>query len=233
MRLITFVPILTCWSFMAWANVEKRIFSAPESVLIPQGQPNLDRLRLDTLTPYNSTLRRQLKAAFPTSTDPEGPATWYLLDSLVDQRRYELRLCWLATQPTDFTINVFELNEVFSNPALISSLALFSEELQALPPFVSNKRQPNTSLLFLKVNAKAAYFTPNTTLMTDVPVVAVDLILDPYILNVLPASLAPIGLHLILIAIVSWPLSKAIYHFLHHTSQTPNHPNSLTSLKEE
>ncbi len=82
---------------MAWANVEKRIFSAPESVLIPQGQPNLDQLRLDTLTPYNSTLRRQLKAAFPTSTDPEGPATWYLLDSLVDQRRYELRVCWLAT----------------------------------------------------------------------------------------------------------------------------------------
>lgn len=81
----------------------------------------------------------------------------------------------MAQQPTDFTINIFELNEVFSNPALISSLALFSEELQALPPFVSNKRQPNTSLLFLKVNAKAAYFTPNTTLMTDVPVVAVDL----------------------------------------------------------
>lgn len=81
----------------------------------------------------------------------------------------------IAQQPTDFTINIFELNEVFGNPALISSLALFSEELQSLPPFVSNKRQPNTSLLFLKVNAKAAYFTSNTTLMTDVPLVAVDL----------------------------------------------------------
>lgn len=83
----------------------------------------------------------------------------------------------MAQQPTDFTINIFELNEVFSNPALISSLALFSEERQSLSPssFVSDKRQSKTSLLFLKVNAKAAYFTSNTTLLTNVPLVAVDL----------------------------------------------------------
>lgn len=83
----------------------------------------------------------------------------------------------MAQQPTDFTINVFELSEVFSNPALISSLALFSEQRQSLSPssFVSDKRESKTSLLFLKVNAKAAYFTSNTTLLTDVPLVAVDL----------------------------------------------------------
>lgn len=97
MRLIPYATVFACWTFLVYGNVEKIIFSAPESLIIPQVQPNLDQLKLDTLTPSKSTLRRQLEAAFPTSTDPEGPATWYLLGSLVDKRRYEIRVCWLAT----------------------------------------------------------------------------------------------------------------------------------------
>ena len=204
MQLAIQVLIFSCWTFLAHCNVEKSIFSAPEVLVIPRLQPSFDQLRLETLTPSKSTLRRQLRAAFPTSTDPQGPASWFLLDSLSANCRYELRVCWLATvrptlpndtatsvqqfrqlltlfqQPTDFTINTFEVSEVFNNPALLSSLSHFSEDVQSVPPpessFDSNKeRQTKTSLLFLKVNAKADYFTSNTSLLRNVPSVAVDL----------------------------------------------------------
>lgn len=87
------------WTLFACAsaNVEKRIFLAPGETTIPQNQLNLDQLHLETLTPARPILRRQLKAAFPTGNEPQGPASWFLLDSLSQHQRYEIRVCWLAT----------------------------------------------------------------------------------------------------------------------------------------
>ena len=47
------------------------------------------------------------------------------------------------------------------------------------------------SVLFLRIFAAADYFTLNTEMMENVPPVIVDVILDPYLLNVLPLSLVP------------------------------------------
>jgi hypothetical protein len=66
------------------------------------------------------------------------------------------------------------------------------------------------SILLLQIQAAADYFTMNRTLMENVPPVFVDIILDPYLFNVLPQSLAPTVVYIVLIAIGSWHLSKYI-----------------------
>ncbi|KAI4193000.1 MAG: hypothetical protein LQ348_002995 [Seirophora lacunosa] len=188
------------WTFFACANanVEKRIFLAPAETTILHNQLNLDQLQLDTLTPTQPVLRSQLTAAFPTESKPQGPTSWFLLDSLNQHQRYELRVCWLAT-----------------------------------------------------IDTAADYFTSNTTLMRDVSLVDVDIsmpdpspknftkltqraVLDPYHLNIYPKSLVPIGLHLAIIAILAWHLSKAIWSLLDRASRSSHSPKSSpTQQKKE
>lgn len=78
-------------------NVEKTIFLAPQAINIPTQHPNLETLRLDSLSSAESSLRRQLPAAFPTSERDKGLESWYLLDELNQHQRYEVRICWAAT----------------------------------------------------------------------------------------------------------------------------------------
>ncbi|KAI4592347.1 hypothetical protein KJ359_011287 [Pestalotiopsis sp. 9143b] len=49
-----------------------------------------------------------------------------------------------------------------------------------------------------------------TTLMAEVPPVLVDIILDPYIFNVLPRSLVPTVGYIVIIAVFSWFLASRI-----------------------
>jgi hypothetical protein len=67
-----------------------------------------------------------------------------------------------------------------------------------------------SSMLFLHVLAAADYYTMNETLMEEVPPVFVDIILDPYILNVFPRSLIPTASYIIILAVGSWFFSKHI-----------------------
>lgn len=60
------------------------------------------------------------------------------------------------------------------------------------------------SVLFLRVLAAADYFTTNATLMSNVPPVYVDIILDPFIFNVLPRSLVPTVGYIVVVAIASF-----------------------------
>jgi len=62
----------------------------------------------------------------------------------------------------------------------------------------------------LQVFAAADYYTMNNTLMEHVPPVFVDIILDPYLFNVVPRSLLPTAAYIIILAIGSWSLSKYI-----------------------
>jgi hypothetical protein len=66
------------------------------------------------------------------------------------------------------------------------------------------------STLFLRIQAAADYYTMNRTLMENVPPVFVDIILDPYLFNVLPRSLVPTVGYILLLAIGGWYLSKYI-----------------------
>lgn len=99
MRTSTLFWALTCCLLPALGNVEKTIFLAPPSISIPSGHPNLNDLYLDVLSAPLSqlSLRRQVPASFPTPTDPRGNETWLLLEGLQEGRRYEVRICWLAT----------------------------------------------------------------------------------------------------------------------------------------
>lgn len=55
--------------------------------------------------------------------------------------------------------------------------------------------------------------------MENVPPVFVDIILDPYLFNVLPRSLAPTVAYIILLAIGSWYLSKYISSWIQDLSR--------------
>ena len=50
--------------------------------------------------------------------------------------------------------------------------------------------------------------------MLHVPPVDADIILDPFLLNVLPRSLLPTGVYLIVIAVIAWYLSDYIWQIL-------------------
>ena len=79
------------------ANVEKTIFLGPDAVNIPLQHPTLEDLNLDVLTPDNWSLRTHIEARFPSDGLEKGKSTWYLLDSLRKDQRYEVRICWPAT----------------------------------------------------------------------------------------------------------------------------------------
>jgi len=50
--------------------------------------------------------------------------------------------------------------------------------------------------------------------MREPPPVLVDLILDPYLLNLLPQSLVPTVAYIVAIAVLSWFLSSHIFTWL-------------------
>jgi len=68
--------------------------------------------------------------------------------------------------------------------------------------------------LFLQIYAAADYYTMNQTLMENVPPVLVDIILDPYIFNILPRSLVPTIAYVILLAVGSWYISEHVMKWI-------------------
>lgn len=69
-------------------------------------------------------------------------------------------------------------------------------------------------MLFLQIFAAADYFSLNKTLMSDVPPVLVDVILDRYLLNIFPKSLVPTAGYLVVLAVVGWVASGFIWRLL-------------------
>ncbi|KAF1833928.1 hypothetical protein BDW02DRAFT_598652 [Decorospora gaudefroyi] len=209
------------------ANVEKAIFLGPPPATLSNDRPSLDDLGLPVLSPSDAILPAQLPVQFPTDTLPRGLASWYLLRALDDGRRYEVRICWPATQPTDFWLDTYPITHVFDTPELISSLAEYSEQRQgqriedgggskgALASVVLE------SVLFLRVQAAASYYSSNRTLMDYPPLVHVDIILDPFVLNVFPRSLGPVAVYITTVAIGAWFLSGYIYRWLLSVAAEP------------
>lgn len=198
------------------ANVEKTIFVAPDHLTVPKDS-SIDKLLLTSLNPDRLKFRTHLNASFPTDEKPHGEDTWALLEGLTPGQRYELRVCWLATQPTAFWIYTHSLNSVFESANLITSLSIYSYARQAQlssndienlqkERFVSTEGK-DTSMLFLQIQAAADYFSLNRTLMEQVPPVHVDLILDPYLFNIVPQSLIPTAVYIVITAVFAWFLS--------------------------
>ena len=127
-----------------------------------------------------------------------------------------LILTTYAQQPTDFDLTVFPLQTVFDTPELITSLSEFSyAALASAAPASPSRNERNaaeqqTSLLLLRILAAADYFSTNTMLMENVPPVHVEIILDPYVLNVVPRSLVPTVGVLLVVALVAWWLATRL-----------------------
>ncbi|KAF2688669.1 hypothetical protein K458DRAFT_293025 [Lentithecium fluviatile CBS 122367] len=209
------------------ANVEKTVFLGPSPVTLPNVTPSLDDLRLDTLDPAHlAILATKLPVQFPSRSAPRGLESWYLLRGLEDGRRYEVRICWPATQPTDFWLDAYSVAHVFDTPSLISSLADYSDKRQA-PEWDelghSGEEAPPQSILFLRVQAAASYYSSNRTLMEHPLPVDVDIILDPFILNILPHSLGPTAIYISIVSGAAWFLSGYVYCWL--LSVANEHPS--------
>ncbi|PSN68472.1 hypothetical protein BS50DRAFT_492524 [Corynespora cassiicola Philippines] len=222
------LALVTHFAWTVNANVEKAIFLGPSPVTIPPNvHPSLDNLLLHPLSPLLSPiLETRLPVQFPSAAAPHGLDSWYVLRDLDVGQRYEVRICWPATQPTDFWLDTFSLTEVFDTPDLISSLARYSEQRQgpALEDADLDKREAPPSsqaILFLRIQAAASYYSTNRTLMEHPPAVDVDIILDPFIFNVLPRSLAPVGGYITVVAIGAWFLSGFIYRWILSVAAEP------------
>ena len=119
MRIAVSCLTLLCSLPSILANVEKTVFLTPAPISIPRDHPNLHDLQLAVLSPARWRLQHQIAASFPTASfNLRGTETWMLLEGLEEQRRYEVRICWLATvsnldphQPRSLFISIVYLPE--------------------------------------------------------------------------------------------------------------------------
>ncbi|KAF7628297.1 hypothetical protein AFLA_003658 [Aspergillus flavus NRRL3357] len=218
MMLLQYLLLLCTLAFPAIANVEKTIFIAPQPLIIPTVDPTLDDLGLDRLSSSSPVLRTRINATFPTNEFP-GTDSWYFLENLTPGQRYEVRVCWLATskQPTAFTLTTHTLPQAIDDPALFSSISLYSQAHLASPQSNTVPRKSSSfhdqaptsdSVLFLRVTAAADYFSLNKALMENVPPVAADIILDPFLWNIFPQSLVPTACYICVVGclavVIAW-----------------------------
>ncbi|PHH69804.1 hypothetical protein CDD80_6475 [Ophiocordyceps camponoti-rufipedis] len=215
--------LLLTTATIAQANVEKIIFPGPPANT-PLTDPNPN---LDSLSPQRSVLRTNLSRVFPAAEGlaVRGQSSWLLLYDLVEGRRYELRVCWAAVEPTSFALDVHHLDHVWHIPELNQSLTEFASSKRAVKDTIvlSHQQLPErkTSALLLHVRAAADYFTDDHQLMKHPPPVLVDLILDPYLYNIVPQSLVPIAGYLVLVGVVTWFLARWIASSLESVAASP------------
>ncbi|CEJ82249.1 hypothetical protein VHEMI02325 [[Torrubiella] hemipterigena] len=197
------------------ANTEKIIFLAPPVDVIPLASPSLQDLKLDTISPQKLSIQRNLTRVFGDG----GQDNWYLLDNLTEGKRYELRVCWAATEPTKFDLDVYVLDTVWETPELISSLAAFSKsqqdqaehhEPQIRTPTNVDAGERHASVFLLRIRSQADYYSHDKSLMVHPRPVLTDIILDPYLANVVPESLVLTGIHVIVVAITSFFIARWI-----------------------
>ncbi|KAL4915769.1 hypothetical protein BDW62DRAFT_120151 [Aspergillus aurantiobrunneus] len=200
--LLLYIYINSLLSLLACANVEKTIFIAPSAISLPAIDQPLDDRALQCLSPSNGMLRTKLNASFPTDVEDSGTDSWYLLKNLNPGQRYEVRICWLATQPTAFTLSTYTLPEVLDNRSVLSAISLYSSSRLSASPLQAtvvpigegsnaDSAPGADSILFLRISAAADYFSLDQALMENVPPVMADIILDPFLGNVFPKSLVP------------------------------------------
>ncbi|CAG8935868.1 unnamed protein product [Penicillium salamii] len=233
------------------ANVEKAIFLAPETAIIPSEEPSLDDLGVERLSPQNPVVRTRLNASFPTTATPQGSESWFFLENLNPGQRYEVRVCWLSTQPTSFTLTTYPLSQTIEDTSLLSSLSIYTAARLAT---LDSQRQADSisrragspkgtksldtapssdSVLFLRVHAAADYFSTNQTLMQNVPAVAVDLILDPFLFNVFPRSLVPTAGWILVVTVLAVVLGRWIVGEVGRVIDDARRQRSLEEMKNK
>jgi hypothetical protein len=125
-------------------------------------------------------------------------------------------------QPTEFKLDTFPLETVWDSPELIASLHAYSayrhsvandesqELLQDSSTGIPVAKEREASVLLLRILAAADYFTTDASLMSKVPPVDVDIILDPFLFNVLPRSIAGTACYIVGIAVAAFFIAGRI-----------------------
>ncbi|MCJ1307049.1 hypothetical protein MMC25_000695 [Agyrium rufum] len=235
--LVTF--LVTLLSTAVTANVEKVVFLGPSAVSQPPLLEPVKAAQHAVLSPTNSLLRTDLKASFNDSSGSVGTEHWLALEDLPTGQRFEVRICWSATQPTSFYLDIFELDEVFSSPGLSASFSdshpLFSvasKQQQAEHPSTLKITKPAFGILLLRIGAKADYYSLNQDLMKNVPLVKVDIILDPFVLNVLPRSLVPTVIYIIVLAGIGWVVTLCVWKILGDLAAFPTNDSNIDTVSD-
>ncbi|KAJ2906255.1 hypothetical protein MKZ38_002334 [Zalerion maritima] len=211
------------------ANTEKVIISAPPSSVSPSILPPPLRSLIVgiPILQHNDedwSIRHHIPAAFPTTSHPDGIPSWYLLADLNPGQGYEIRICWAATQPTEFKLSTHTSQEVLDDASLRGSLVAFSDGCKSslglstheLPEESSEAdvTDSSKSALLLQILSAADYVSANATLMSDVPPVFVDVILDPHVIPGVPRSLVPTIACVVVVAIGSFFVAPTLSSWL-------------------
>lgn len=109
-------------------------------------------------------------------------------------------------------MDVYELDTVWDTPELMQSLADYAYSRQSSTDSQEDREEGerSASVLLLQIKASADYFTDDAALMRDPPPVLVDLILDPYLYNLIPRSLVPTIGFLVLVGLVAWFVARSV-----------------------
>ncbi|CUS09982.1 unnamed protein product [Tuber aestivum] len=219
------ILLLALFSTVVLGNVEKAIFVAPSNPqdLLFNGANSTERLEalypgLLKLNPSPTCegICHQLRVTLDTSFIGSGERHWVALDHLEQGKRYEVRICWAATSPTDFTLNIYTASQLLDNPSLFANMTAYAFHRLSLSP-ISELYAPSAaprSVLYLDIQAKAGYYTHEKPRMESPDPVEVEIILDPFILNVLPESLLPTVVMIVLITLFAFWASGRVYNAL-------------------
>ena len=109
-------------------------------------------------------------------------------------------------------MDAYELNTVWNTPELMQSLADYAYSRQSSIDSHADREEGerSASVLLLQIKASADYFTDDAALMRDPPPVLVDLILDPYLYNLIPRSLVPTIGFLVVVGLVAWFVARSV-----------------------
>ncbi|KID77732.1 hypothetical protein MBR_02180, partial [Metarhizium brunneum ARSEF 3297] len=237
LKALVYIILLLC-TFVKCVvgNVEKIIFiGPPPSAMGSSNHPALSSLNINTLTQDELSVRTNLDRIFASKqTGFQGQPSWILLTNLTENQRYELRVCWSALpwpslmldqEPTRFDMEAYTLDTVLENDKLLQSLNAYA----AFRPKIQTTKQstiiPNSSSLLIEIHSAADYFTDNAELMANPPPVLVDLILDPFLLNVLPKSLLPTVGYLSLLGVVTWFVARWVASSLQSVADSMETPS--------
>lgn len=176
--------------YSAKSNTEKKTFIPQSSgftidaslpSIATKGLSGIGKLR------YNLTLTR------PADRDDDSwTEVWFKLDGLAPRTRYEARVCWPATNPTEFVLAIFNTEQyrMMFAPLITSMKAKDGDKAQML----------------LRLCARPDIVSHIPRLMQSKPEVTFDIIIDPLVFDVLPRSLVGTVILILFTLLLAWKL---------------------------